>query len=136
LAYTFIIDGGAISWSCQKQHIIALSTTEAKFISLTQAMKEALWLGNLINKIFQPLKVPIKILCDNQSAITIANGNQQCTRTIYFNIRLYFIRENIENNKIIIKYISMEKMIANLLTKPLPAPRMKVLAENLGKYEA
>jgi hypothetical protein len=111
-------------------------TTEAEFISLTQAAKEALWLGKLINKIFQPLKAPIKILCDNQSAITIANGNQQCTRTKHFDIWLYFIRENIENNKIIIEYISTEKMIADLLMKPLPAPRMKVLAENLGIYEA
>jgi hypothetical protein len=39
--------------------------------------KEALWLRNLINEIFQPLKAPIKIFCDNQSAITIAYGNQQ-----------------------------------------------------------
>jgi hypothetical protein len=65
-AYSFIIDGGAISWSCQKQYIIALLTAEAKFVSLTKAVKEALWLDNLINKIFQPLKAPIKKFCDNQ----------------------------------------------------------------------
>jgi hypothetical protein len=41
-AYAFLIDGGAISWSCQKQHLITLSTAEAEFILLTQAMKEAL----------------------------------------------------------------------------------------------
>jgi hypothetical protein len=45
-AYAFLIDGGAISWSCQKQHIIALLITEAEFISLTQAAKDALWLSN------------------------------------------------------------------------------------------
>jgi hypothetical protein len=59
-AYTFIIDSGAISWSCQKQHMIALSTAEAEFMSLTQAMKEALWLKNLISKIFQPL-LPLRM---------------------------------------------------------------------------
>jgi hypothetical protein len=78
-AYTFLINGGAISWSCQKQHLIALSTVEAKFISLTQATKEVLWFTNLINEIFQPLKAPIKIYCDNQSVITITYGNQQRT---------------------------------------------------------
>jgi hypothetical protein len=45
-AYTYIIDGGALSWSCQKQHIIVLSMAEAEFISLTQAAKEALWFRN------------------------------------------------------------------------------------------
>jgi hypothetical protein len=135
-AYTFIIDGGAISWSCQKQHIIALSTAEAEFISLTQAAKEALWLKNLIGEIFQPLKSPVKIYCDNQSAITIAHGNQQRTRTKHFDLRLYFIREKVENNEIIIKYIPTSEMIADLLTKALPAPRTKILAQNLGIYEA
>ena len=99
-------------------------------------MKEALWLGNLINEIFQTLRAPIKIFCDNQSAIMIANGNQQCTRTKHFDIWLYFIRENIENNKIIIEYIPTERMIADLLTKPLPAPRTKMLVQNPGIYEA
>jgi hypothetical protein len=68
--------------------------------------------------------------------MTIANGNQQHTRTKHLDIQLYFIRENIKNNKIIIEYISTEKMIADLLMKPLPAPRTKVLAQNLSIYEA
>ena len=42
--YIFQIDGGSISWSCQKQNIVALSLTEAEFIALTHAAKEALWL--------------------------------------------------------------------------------------------
>ena len=40
-AYTFQIDGGNISWSCQKQNIVALLSTEAEFIALTHATKEA-----------------------------------------------------------------------------------------------
>jgi hypothetical protein len=134
-AYAFLIDRGAISWSCQKQHLITLSTVEAEFISLTQAMKEALWFTNLINKIFQPLKAPIKIYCDNQSAITIMYGNQQRTRTKHFDIRLYFIWDIIESEKTSIEYLSTDKMIADLLTKPLPAPRTKLLAKKLGIYE-
>ena len=43
-AYIFQINGGSISWSCQKQNVVALSSTEAEFIALTHATKEALWL--------------------------------------------------------------------------------------------
>jgi hypothetical protein len=75
LAYSFLIDGGTISWSCWKQHIIVLSTAEAEFISLTQAAKE-IWLSNLIKEIFQPLKSLIKIYCNNQSMITVVYGNK------------------------------------------------------------
>ena len=59
LAYIFQIDGGSISWSCQTQNIVALSSTEAEFIALTHATKEALWLQNFITEVIQPLKSPI-----------------------------------------------------------------------------
>jgi hypothetical protein len=49
-------------------------------------VKEALWQSNLINEIFQLLKAQIKIFCDNQGAIMIAHGNQQCTKSKHFNI--------------------------------------------------
>ena len=57
-AYIFQIDGESISWSCQKQNIVALSST-AEFIALTHVMKEALWLQNFIKEVMQPLESPI-----------------------------------------------------------------------------
>ena len=61
-SYIYQIDGGSISWSCQKQIIVAISSTEAEFIALTHATKEALWLQHFIMEIFQPLEFPIKII--------------------------------------------------------------------------
>ena len=55
----FQIDGGSISRSCQKQNIVALSSTKAEVIALTHVMKEALWLQNFITEVIQPLKSPI-----------------------------------------------------------------------------
>ena len=59
LAYIFQIDGGSITWSCQKQNIVALSSTEAEFIAPTHVTKEALWLQHFITEIIQSLKSPI-----------------------------------------------------------------------------
>jgi hypothetical protein len=36
----------------------------------------------------------------------------------------------------ITKYISTDEMVADLLTKALPAPRMKVFIQKLSIYEA
>ena len=132
--YIYQIDGGSVSWSCQKQSIVALSSTEAEFIALTHASKEALWLQHIIAEVFQPLELPIQIHSDNQSAIAIAYGNQQHARTKHFDIRLYFIRDTIEEDKISIKYLPTEQMVADIFTKALPGPRMKILAQKLGIY--
>ena len=42
--YAFLLDRGAVSWSSKKEEIIALSMTEAEYVALTQAAKEAIWL--------------------------------------------------------------------------------------------
>ena len=42
--YSFHMGAGAILWSSKKQHIVALSSTEAEYIVQTHVAKEALWL--------------------------------------------------------------------------------------------
>ena len=127
--YIYQIDGGSISWSCQKQSIVALSPTKAEFIALTHTFKEALWLQHIIAEVFQLLEPLVQVNFDNQSAIAIAYGNRQHARMKHFNIRLYFIRDTIEDNKISIKYLPTEQMVADIFTRALPGPRMKILTQ-------
>ena len=133
-AYVFQIDSGSISWSCQKQLIVTLSSTEAEFITLTHAAKEDLWLQHFITEVFQPLDFLIQIYSDNQSAIMIAYSNQMHAHTKHFNIRLYFLRDTIENKKITLEYLPTEQMVADVLTKGLPSPHTQVLSQKLGIY--
>ena len=87
-----------------------------------------------ITEIIQPLKSPIRLYSDNQSAITIAYGNQLHTRTKHFDIRHYFLRDTIENNQITIQYSLTNEMLADILTKGLPGPKFKSLVDKLGIY--
>ena len=47
-AYFFTLCGNCISWKSQLQNVVALSTTEAEYIALTEAAKEAIWLKGLL----------------------------------------------------------------------------------------
>ena len=42
--YTFLINGGAVSWSSKKQEIVMLSTAKSEYVAATHTAKEAIWL--------------------------------------------------------------------------------------------
>ncbi|GKB79940.1 retrotransposon protein, putative, ty1-copia subclass, partial [Tanacetum coccineum] len=43
--------GCVVSWKEMLQHVVALSTTEAKYMALTEAVKEAIWLRGLLEEL-------------------------------------------------------------------------------------
>ncbi len=67
--HTFLINGGAVSWSSKKQELITLSTAEAEYVAVTHAAKEALWLQRLVFELFPSLEAPTVLYCDNQAAL-------------------------------------------------------------------
>lgn len=49
--YSFLINGGAVSWQSKKQPTTALSSIEAEYMSATQAVKEAIWWRTFLSEI-------------------------------------------------------------------------------------
>jgi hypothetical protein len=130
--YTFLIDGGAVSWSSKRQDIVSLSTTESEYVAATHAAKEALWLRSFIGQIFEPFVEPITLFSDNQSAIALTKDHQYHARTKHIDIRFHFIRWIIENGKLRLVYCPTADMVADTLTKALPSPKVKHFAVELG----
>lgn len=130
--YTYLI-GGSISWSSKRQDIVTLSTTEAEYVSLTHAAKEAIWLQNLLNEIFPNTQFsPITINCDNQGAIALSKDDRFHARTKHIDIRYHFIRNSVESNLIQVHYCPTEDMVADILTKGLPHVKAKRFASLMG----
>nr|GEX24388.1 retrotransposon protein, putative, Ty1-copia subclass [Tanacetum cinerariifolium] len=49
--YTFLVQGCVVSWKAMLQHVVALSTTEAEYMALTEAVKEAILLKGLLEEL-------------------------------------------------------------------------------------
>ena len=130
--YAFILDGGAVSWSSKRQEIIALSTTEAEYVAITHAAKEALWLRTFISQVFGDIDGPMTLHSDNQSAIALTKDHQYHARTKHIDIRFHFIRWIIADGKVKLLYCPTEDMIADALTKALPNAKVKHFAKALG----
>ena len=119
LGFSFHMGVGAVSWSCKKQNIIALSSTEAEYIALTHAAKEAIWLRNFLGEIRGCKQDPIMINCDNQGAIALSKDNKFHARTKHIEIRYHYIRECVAKRKIVVKYVPTADNVADVFTKPL-----------------
>jgi hypothetical protein len=91
LGSTFLVDGGAISWSSQKQELITLSTAEAKYIVATYAAKEGIWLHHLIAELFTPDIKSTPLYCDNQATNKLVMTNNYNTYTKHINVHFHFI---------------------------------------------
>jgi hypothetical protein len=130
--YAFLIDGGAVSWNSKKQEIVSLSTTESEYVAAAHSTKEALWLKSLISQVFGPLTYPIDILCDNQSAIVLAQDHQYHARSKHIDVCFHFIRWVVERGAIRLTFCPTADIIADIFTKALPSPKVKHFATYLG----
>ena len=134
--YAFLIHGGAVSWSAKWQEIIALSTTEAEYVAITHAAKEALWLRSLIFQLFELDLEPTTLFSDNKSAIELTKDHQFHPRTKHIDIRFHFIWYIVENGSIRLIYCPTDDMIADTLTKALPSTKVKHFASEFGLSSA
>lgn len=116
--FCFILGGAAVSWESRKQRTVALSTMEAEYMAMGEAVKEAIFLRYLLQEIFGK-EYCIPILNDNQSAQSLSLNTVCNNRTKHIDMRHHFIREKVNSGEIIFKYVEIEKMVADVLTKAL-----------------
>ncbi|KAA0066627.1 Aspartyl-tRNA synthetase [Cucumis melo var. makuwa] len=103
--------------------MVALSSTEAEYIALSEAIKEAIWLKGLM-KDFGISKKPVKIFCDNQSTIHLCKNLQHHSRTKHIDIKFHFIREQIEKQEVEVLKVYTNENAADMLPKVVVTPRI------------
>ena len=108
---------GPISWLSKKQATVALSTSEAEYVSVSAATQEAVWLRRLLTDIQAIPEGPTVIMEDNQGAIGIAKNPIQHARTKHIDIRYHYVREALQQGIICHSYCPTDKQVADLLTK-------------------
>ena len=131
-SYAFFIDSAAVSWASKRQEIILLLTTKSEYVAITHVTKEALWLWSFISQLFAPFTEAIELNSNNQSVIALTRDHQYHTRMKHIDIHFHFIRWVIEDKKIKLVYCPTEDMVADVLTKALPSPKVKHFASALG----
>lgn len=132
--YVFMLSGGAVSWRSQKQRCVALSTAEAEYVAMASATQESVWLRQLIAELTNSsvAEAPTLIYEDNQSAIAMTKNPQFHGRAKHIDIKHHFIREQVAQGTIMLKYCPSVEMTADILTKGLSREIFCKLREKTG----
>lgn len=126
----FTLGGNTISWRSSLQKVVALSTTEAEYIALNEAGKEAIWLKGLM-KSFGYEQKSIEIFCDSSSAMALSKNSVFHEKTKHVAIKYHKIREITAAGIVDVVKISTLSNPADIFTKILPVSKFKAALDLL-----
>jgi hypothetical protein len=120
--------GCPIIWASKLQTQVALSTTEAEYISLSSSLRDVIPIMSLISEIkSRGIDVPCtqpyvycKLFEDNSGALELARLPKMRPRTKHLCAALHHFREHVRLGLIKIFHVSTENQTADILTKPTP----------------
>jgi len=120
--YIVFINGSPVSWKSKLQSVVALSSTEAEYISLAECAKEVLWNDALLKELNILDILDITILEDNMGAIKLSENPTLHQRSKHIDVKYHFIRQHLASGDFNVHYIETSKQLADQLTKNQTPP--------------
>ena len=125
---------GPVSWKTARQHAVTLSSTEAEYYALTEAAKEAKWHQILLKELqYNGYDArPVTLYGDNTGSLSLAENPEHHGRAKHIDVRMHYIRQEVENGSVELAYVPTDEMAADGFTKPLPGAKHQAFIDQLG----
>jgi len=107
-------------WGSKKQATIALSSTEAEYVALLEAAREAMWLRHLYGELGFIQKELILLLGDDDGSISMAK-NHKCTKHV--ELRWHWVCDLTNDGLINIVNCHDPQQTVDILMKQIPRPK-------------
>jgi hypothetical protein len=124
-----------VSWSSKKQTSVALSIAEAEYVAAGQCCVQLLWMRQTLRDFGYNLS-KVLLLCDNESAIRLADNPVEHSRTKHIDICHHFLRYHKQKGDIDVYHMSTENQLADIFTKPLDEKRFCRLRSELNVLDS
>jgi hypothetical protein len=136
------INNCLISWYSKKQTTIAKSSCEAEIIAYGEAVKQVVWYKNFLQELKlaycnsidnkkKNVNKPIKVYCDNASAVTIGHKDLADSKTRHIAVNYHFVKLLHKENVIDVQWIPSKDQIADIFTKSLNRIKLKYLIDKI-----
>ena len=138
--FAALMSGSLVAWCARPQEVVAMSSAESEYISLSNGVKETLWLRRLLRglHVVPNMDKPTTVFVDNQAAMDLAHNSGVNRRNKHIDVRYHLSRQAIQDGDVSLTYCPTEEMIADMFTKPLGRVKLEffVKAAGLGKAES
>ena len=121
-----------ISWKTKKQHTVSRSSAEAEYRSMAAVTSELKWLKALLVSLGVTHLPAMRLYCDSQSAIYIAQNPVFHERTKHIEVDCHYVRDAIRDGIISTSHVSTEDHLADIFTKALGKRKFLYLLSKLG----
>ena len=127
-----IFYGGPVLWKTKLHRVTIDNTTEAEYVAASLCSKDIRYVQNMLNELGISTETPV-LYCDNQSSIHQIYGSSISHKLRHISIKYHMIRGQVENGNMIVKWINSADQLADILTKPLTAPKHNSLVDQILK---
>jgi hypothetical protein len=128
----FSIGSTVVSWYSKKQRSMALSSTEAEYMAVSQVACEAIWMRKILVGLFGSHLDPTVIYCDNRSCIKLSITPVFHDRSKHIDIQYHHLRDCVQWNIMLLQYIPTEYQDADILTKALTRRKIEYHRDRIG----
>ena len=129
--YVFTYGGTAVSWTSKLQKVVALSTTEAEYVAVTEAAKEMVWLQNFLSELGKEQSNG-ELYSDSQSAIHLAKNPAFHSRTKHIELKYHFIRYLLDKKVLQLLKVRGDQNPADMLTKVVTLEKLELCSASTG----
>ncbi|MFS7990925.1 putative RNA-directed DNA polymerase [Helianthus anomalus] len=126
--FAIYLGSNLISWSAKKQKTVSRSSTESEYKAIADTVAELLWLKSL-HEFGLDSGAPT-LWCDNLGATYLTANLVFHARTKHVEVDYHFVREQVSQGKLNVKFISTGDQIADIFTK-LPSEKFNFLRSKL-----
>ncbi|SOV09251.1 uncharacterized protein UDID_18538 [Ustilago sp. UG-2017a] len=123
--------GNLVAWKSALQRCTALSAVEAEFVAATEATQEVLFFEHLFKAIGIDVGIPT-IFSDNTGTIQVSKDPVQHWKLKHIDTKYHFIRDNVQDGKVRIKYINTTDNLVDLFTKLVGKTTLLCTRQGLG----
>ena len=88
-------------------------------MGLCGAVRELLYVRNLLRFLGVRMKHPLRVMNDNQAALKIDENLSSVSLTNHIELKFFFVQDLVEEEKIKLEYVPTEDMVADIFTKAL-----------------